>query len=81
MLTYPNQHSLKLTPYLLHNYVALYFEANWKQQNVADINFRCFIKLKDLAFQWKGNKNIWLTMSKVMALTSEQEIAADTPKS
>ena len=36
-----------------------------------------FIKSKDSAFQWKKNKIFWLTRSKVIALTSEQEIAAD----
>ena len=43
---------------------------------MADINFWCFIKLKDGAFQWKKNEIFWLTRSKVMPLTSELETAA-----
>ena len=39
--------------------------------------FWCFIKLDDWAFQQKKNKILWLTWSKVMALTSKREIAAD----
>ena len=39
--------------------------------------FWCFIKLNDTAFQRKKNEILQLTRSKVMALTSEQEIAAD----
>ena len=39
--------------------------------------FWCFIKLDDWAFQQKKNKILWLTWSKVMALTSKWEIAAD----
>ena len=71
------EHSKKLNPYLFQNYVALYLELYWKQENVADINFWYFIKLKDWAFQKKKNKIFWLTRSKVMPLTSKHEIAAD----
>ena len=39
--------------------------------------FWCFIKLNDRAFQWKKNEILQLTRSKVTALTSEREIAAD----
>ena len=42
-----NKHSEKLNPYLFQNDVALYFEVYWRQENAADISFRCFIKLKD----------------------------------
>ena len=38
--------------------------------------FWCFIKLNVWAFQWKRNRILQPIMSKVMALTSEQEIAA-----
>ena len=44
---------------------------------MTDINFWCFIKLKDQAFQWKKNEIFWLTRSKVIPLTTEREIAAD----
>ena len=37
--------SLKLTPYLFHNNVALYFEPSWKPEN--EISLWCFIKLND----------------------------------
>ena len=36
----------KMNP-LFQNNVALYFEFNWKRENVADISFWCFIKLKN----------------------------------
>ena len=62
---------------MFQNYVALYFELYWKQENVTDIKFWCFIKLKDLDFQWEKNKILCLISSRVMALTSEREIAAD----
>ena len=39
--------SQKLTPYLLQNDVALYFESYWKRENVADIIFLDFNKLND----------------------------------
>ena len=39
--------------------------------------FRCFVKLNDQDFQWKKNKMLQLTRSKVMPLTCEREIAAD----
>ena len=42
-----NEHSQKITFYLFQNDVALYFGPYWKQENAADINFWCFIKLKD----------------------------------
>ena len=42
-------HSKKLTPYLLQNYVALYFASYWKQANVAVINFWDFNTLNDWA--------------------------------
>ena len=42
-----SKHSKKSTPYLFQNDVVLYFEPYWKQENVADINFWCFIKLND----------------------------------
>ena len=42
-------HSKKLTPYLLQNYVALYFGSYWKQANVAVINFWDFNTLNDWA--------------------------------
>ena len=71
------EHSQKLTPYLFQNYVPLYLKLYWKQKNVANINFWCFIKLKDWAFQQKKNEIFWLTWSKVIPLTSKQEIAAD----
>ena len=70
------EHSQKLTSYLFQNDVVLYFKPYWKRENAADINFWCFIKLKDWAFQWKKNKLFSLTRSKVMVLTSEREIAA-----
>ena len=41
------EHSQKLTPYLLQNYVFSYFESYWKRENVADINFLDFNKLND----------------------------------
>ena len=44
---------------------------------MADINFWCFIKLKDRAFQWKKNQFFLLTRSKVMPVTSEREIAVN----
>ena len=71
------EHSQKVTPHLFQNYDALYLELYWKQENVVDINFWCFIKLKDWAFQWKKKKFIWLIRSKVIPLKSKQEIVAD----
>ena len=41
------EHSQNLTPYLFQNYVVLYFESYWKQENVADNNFWNFYKLND----------------------------------
>ena len=57
--------SQKLTPYLFQNDGALYFEGYWKRDFAAAINFRCLIKLKDFAFQWKKNKNVWLARSEI----------------
>ena len=51
------EHSQKLTPYLLQNNIALYSKLYWKRKSVADINFWCFIKLQDWAFQWKKKWN------------------------
>ena len=41
------EHGQWLTPLLFQNDVALYFEPNWKWENMADTNLRCFIKLND----------------------------------
>ena len=41
------EHSQKLIPYLFENYVVLYFESYWKQENVTDNNFCDFNKLND----------------------------------
>ena len=40
------EHSWKLIPYFFQNYVVLYLELYQKRENVADIIFWCFIKLK-----------------------------------
>ena len=39
--------SQKLIPYLFQNDVVLFFKTYWKQENAADIDFWCFIKLND----------------------------------
>ena len=67
----------KWTPVLFQNDVALYFEALNKKMWLTWIFFWCFIKLNDWAFQWKKNKILQLTKSKVMALPSKQEIVAN----
>ena len=69
--------SKKLTPYFFRINIALYFEPYWKQENAADINIWCFIKLDDSAFQWKNNEIPPLARSKVMTLKNKREIAAD----
>ena len=55
------EHSQKLTPYLLQNYVVFFFESYWKRENVAGINFLDFNKLNDWASQWKKSDILRLT--------------------
>ena len=53
-----------------------HFEPYWKRENAADIKFLVLHYVKWLSFPLEKEQRFRLTMPKVMALTSEREIAA-----